>query len=369
MTMAWTVEAIEKSWLGAPIGSLALDPRLVVDAFSRVEDRLGQSWLQNAHAPNGVIVSGTNPTLRVVTMGLHLSALDGLLRSEKLIKKIRQGDASAEAELEAIYLVRRAQHIEVELEPPISGGRVPDFRVREGSGGWIYVEVTFPDWSMATERAQAVLARVAGLVFGIKKAFTLEVFLRREPTDEELNEILGIVPDFCNQEGLQQQGLPDGLGLMFLNNSAPGVVIADDHGDGPRPRIGMAHAIAGPNEPHRQITVRMSFSDQRATQFLDTEAAQLPKDAAGLIIIRTQRAVGGINAWVPLLEKQFELQLHNHVSGICLVSGGNVLTPYGEASLPQTKVLTNPYAPIALPNWLKKSLVDAGAEFEGVGRS
>src|SRR5450631_3747110 len=113
MTMAWTVEAIEKSWLGAPVGSLALDPRLVVDAFSRVEDRLGQSWLQNAHAPNGVIVSGTNPTLRVVAMGLHLSALDGLLRSEKLIKKIRQGDASAEAELEAIYLALRAQDIEV----------------------------------------------------------------------------------------------------------------------------------------------------------------------------------------------------------------------------------------------------------------
>ncbi len=302
-------------------------------------------------------------------MGLHLFALDGLLRSEKLIKKIRQGDASAEAELEAIYLVRPAQDIEVELEPPVNGGRVPDFRVREKSGDWIYAEVTFPDWSKANERARAVLARVTELVYGIKKTFTLEVFLRQEPTDEQLKGILAVLPDFCNQEGVQQQELPDGVGLIFLNNSAPGVVITDDHGDGPRPRIGAARAIAGSDEPHRHIAVRMPFSDQRATQFLDTEAAQLPKDAPGLIMIRTQRAVGSINAWIPLLEKQFELQLHNHVSGICLVGGGNVLTPHGEASLPQTKVLTNPYATIALPNWLKKSLADAGAEFERVGRS
>jgi hypothetical protein len=366
--MAWSVEEIEESWLGAPIGCLALDPQLVVDAFSRVESRLGQTWLQNAHAPNGVVGSGTIPTLRVARMGLHLSALDGVLRSEKLIKKIVQGDASAEAELEAIYLVRRVPDIEIDLEPPVSGGKVPDFRVREKGEDWIYVEVTFPDWSSATERARSVLTRVGELIFGIKDTFTLEVFLRREPTDEEENRILVTVPDFCSQQGRQQQELPDGLGLMFLNNSAPGLVITDDHGEGPRPRIGTAHAISGPNEPHRHIAVRMAFSDQRATQFLDTEAAQLPKDAPGLIMIRTQKAVGSINAWIPLLEKQFELQLHNHVSGICLVGGGNVPTPHGEASLPQIKVLTNPYATIELPNWLKKSLAEAGADFERVGR-
>jgi len=130
--------------------------------------QLGQSWLEEAHASNGNVVLGTTPTLRVAVIGQQLAALEGIARSERLIEKIRRHDVSAEAELAAIYLVRYAQDVEVELEPPVEK-RVADFRVREKSGAWIYVEVTFPDWSKATERAQTVLGRVAELVHRIKK--------------------------------------------------------------------------------------------------------------------------------------------------------------------------------------------------------
>ena len=368
MTVAWTVEAIEQSWLGAPVGSLALDPRLVVEAFSRVEGRLGQSWLEEAHTSNGKIVFGTGPTLQVVAMGERLSALEGLAGSERLVEKIRRHDVSAEAELEAIYLVRYAQYVEVELEPPV-GGRLADFLAREEGGTSVYVEVTFPDWAKATERAQTVLRRVAELVHRIKKTFTLEVFLRREPDDEELNGILAAVPNFCTQEGIRRQELPSNLGLLFLNNSAPGTVITDDHGEEPRPRIGMARAIVGAGEPHRHIAVRMTYSDQRAAAFLDAEASQLPKDAPGLIMIKICRAPGSSRVWAPLFSNQFELQLNNQVSGICLFAGRQVLTPRGMLWLPETKVLTNPHAKFALPSWLNKALADAGAEFERVGRS
>jgi len=301
-------------------------------------------------------------------MGEQLAALEGVARSERLIEKIRRHDISAEAEPAAIYLVRYAKDIEIELEPPV-GERLADFRAREKGGTWIYVEVTFPDWSKATERAQTVLRRVAELVHGIKKAFTLEVFLRREPEEEELKGILAVVPDFCNQEGVQRQDLLNNLGMLFLNNSAPGAVITDDHGEEPRPRIGMARAIVGSDEPHRHIAVRMTYSDQRAATFLDAEAGQLPKDAPGLIMIGISRAPGSSRVWAPLFADQFELQLHNQVSGICLFGGGQVLTPRGMARLPETKVPTNPHAKFALPPWLKTALTDAGTEFDRVGRS
>ena len=83
-------------------------------------------------------------------MGEQLAALEGVARSERLIEKIRRHDISAEAEPAAIYLVRYAKDIEIELEPPV-GERLADFRAREKGGTWIYVEVTFPDWSKATE--------------------------------------------------------------------------------------------------------------------------------------------------------------------------------------------------------------------------
>lgn len=368
MTVAWTVEAIEQSRLGAPAGSLALDPRLVVEAFSRVEERLGRSWLEEAHTSSGEIILGAGSTLRVVAMGQQLSALEGVARSETLVEKIRRHDVSAEAELQAIYLVRYAQDVEVELEPPV-GGRLADFRAREKGGTWIYVEVTFPDWSRATERAQTLRGRIAEVVHRIKKTFTVEVFLRRQPDDVELNAILAAVPDFCNQEGVRRQELPSNLGLLFLNNSAPETVITDDHGEEPRPRIGMARAIVGGDEPHRHIVVRMTYSDQRAAAFLDAEAGQLPKDAPGLIMIGTSRAPGSSKVWATLFSKQFDLQLHNQVSGICLFGGGHVLTTRGMAWLPETKVLTNPHATFALRSWLNKALADAGAEFALVGRA
>jgi hypothetical protein len=158
-------------------------------------------------------------------------------------------------------------------------------RVREGDSPWTCVEVTSPDWSQATERARTVLERVTSLVVGIKKALALEVFLRREPDEEELSRIVAAIPGFCSQLGPCQEELPDDLGLLLLNETAPLEVIVDDHGDGPRPRIGMSQAIVGRDEPHRQITVRMAYFDKRAEAFLDSEAGRLPSDTPGLIMI------------------------------------------------------------------------------------
>ena len=352
--MTWTVQEIEKDWLGGRINALALEPEVVVAAFRRVEEQLGRSWIEQARISERNVVLGTGPTQRVVTMGRRLAALDGVARSGRLIEKIRCGDSSARAELTAIYLVRYKPEVQVELEPPV-GTRLADFRVREKDSPWTYVEVTFPGRSQARERAQMVLGRVTSLVDGIKKTFGLEVFLRREPDKAELSKIIGAITSFCNQEGPSSEELPGDLGQLLLNNAA---AVDDDNGDG-APIVAVTRAIVGP--PHRQITVSMACADHRARNFLDSEASQLPKDAPGLIMIGALRVPVHIPSWEADLKQQFELGLHDRVSGICLFWGA--LRPKW---LLQTRLLLNPHAKFALPTWLDNALVDAGAEFRSL---
>lgn len=364
--MTWAIKEIEEDWLVAKITSLALGTQETVAAFERVDKILGRAWIDACRVSSGSIVRGTAPTLRVVSMGQRLATLDGVAATEELIEHVRLGDDSAESELTAIFLIRSQRRTaQVELYPPV-GNRVADFRVREGEEPWTYVEVTQPDWSEATERARATLDRVAALVANIKKSFSLEVFLRREPTEQEIGQLVQALPQFCDQEGMHRQELLAQLGLLLLNESPPGQIVTGDHGEEVRPRIGMAKAIFGSGEPHRHIAVRMAFSDERAEAFLTSEARQLPTDAPGLIIMGLSRAPGAFKSWEPLLKRRFQPRMHTRVSAVCLFGGGLLRTPAGEAWLPETKVVLNPHAKLALPKWINDALTEAGAEFRRV---
>lgn len=363
--MAWTLKEIEDDWLGSGLGSiasLALGEEAVVAAFNRVERILGRAWIDECRVSAGMVVRGTAPTLRVVNMGRRLTALEGVAETEKLIERVRRGDDSAEAELTAIFLIRsQRMTAEVELYPTV-GNRVADFRARDGDAVWTYVEVTQPDWSEATERARTVLDRVTALATNIKKSFALEVFLRREPTEEELGQLVRTLPTFCNREGVQREELPTKLGLLLLNESPPGQVVTNDHGEEVLPRIGMAKGIAGPGEPHRHLAVRMAFSDERAEAFLTSEARQLPKDAPGLIMMGISRVPGAFKTWEPLLTRRFQPKMHTRVSAVCLFGGALLATPDGEAWLPQTKLIMNRHAALPLPGWIETAVIEAGAE-------
>jgi hypothetical protein len=365
--MAWTVETIEKDWLGAPITVLALDAAIIVAAFNRADQMLGLPWLEQGHVHDGNLVRGTAPTLRVVGMGQRLAALDGVAGAEKLIQKIRNGNNSADAELTAIYIVRDKPQVQVELEPAV-GQRLADFRLREENGNWVYVEVTFPDWSKATERVQNILQRLASTVGQVNKQFALEIFLRREPSETETHKILEMIPTFCNREGSPREDLANDLGFLLLNNTQPGQVVLNDYGEKACPRIGAARMIHGPNDLHRHVAVRLAYSDQRAEQFLDSEAGQLPEDAPGLVMIGTSRAPSGIRAWERLYTKQFELKLHTQVSGICLFSGGMLPSLHGEVWLPQTKLILNSHARHVVPEWICRNITAAGEEFERLSK-
>ncbi|HMJ00722.1 MAG TPA: hypothetical protein VK488_12865 [Gaiellaceae bacterium] len=241
----------------------------------------------------------------------------------------------------------------------IVGGRQrkPDFRVQKADSDWTYVEVTAPGRSVAQQAVLGTLERIGRLISTVKRSYALEVFLRREPSKAEEEYLLGRVPEVCRLDGVHTEELPDGLGMLILNATAPGQVVLTEHeGEEDVPRLGRADVRAGPDEPHRHIAVRLAFTDARADEFLRVEARQLPNDAPGLIMIQTSRAAGSWRRWDEFLRKRLTSDKHTRVSGICLFQSGYVDTPQGESWRPEAKLILNPHARFQLPRWIPETL-------------
>lgn len=353
--MAWDWERIEREWLNG--GRIAVPCDVATTAFDRVEAVLGSDWLMRRRGPGGTAY-GSGPTLSVVNTGQLLAVLDGVAGADRLIERVRRDDGSAKAELVGLYLLRSGRPdalVELEPEVEVVGRRKkPDFRIT-AAGDATCVEVTQPDLSEEHTRAADIIERIAGMVHDIEGAFALEVFLRRMPTETELAGLMARVPDFCRWEGVHREELGD-LGLLLLNLDEPSWVTLRDHDEEQRaPRISVLRVQHLPGVC-RHICVRLAFADQRAQQFLESEARQLPKDGPGLIMVAMWNAAGGFGTWEPLLRRRLQPALHTRVSGVCLFTSGVCSTPDGEAWVPRTKLIVNPHARHPLPEWVHPQL-------------
>jgi len=368
--MTWSIEDIERDWIVGTGSALAASPDSVVAAFDRTERVLGRDWIERSRvSPWNNVVRGLNPTLRIVNMGEKLAVLEDVTDSKRLLDRIRNSDVSAEAELTAIYLLRKHNpRVTVELFPKV-GAREADFRAKGPDEKlWTYVEVTQLMPSEAHGQAIEIMHRIAAAIKPIRLTFALEVFLRRIPTETEIGEILAKIPEFCSRTGEQRSEISNALGFLSLNQSEPGQVVTHAHaGEENVSRLGVAEVISGPSEARRHISVRMAFSDERAKAMLDAEAAQLAKDAPGLIMAGVGGAVGAMKTWEPSLLRRFQPQMHTRVGGVCLWWGGILPTPKGEDQLFESKLIVNPHARLPLPEWISKTVAAIGDAFKRIG--
>jgi hypothetical protein len=348
---------IERDWLLG--GKLALANDQVLHAFNLVEAQFGRGWIEATRVHGGTITRGTSPTLYVVMLGQLLESLGSAPNAGHLLDKVRDGLPDARAELVAIHLVRAGvPDLELEIEPAVivgSRNRKPDFRVRKAGQDWTYAEVTQANISRAQADVRGSMEWIAGLVDTLTGTFAVEVFLKREPTPDEVDLISAQIKDRHGEARTEQTDLEGGLGTLYWNAEAPGTLTLNDHGEGYAPRLGLSR-VAAVGADKRQIAVRWPFTDARAQAFLDSETKQLPKDAPGLIMIQTAGAVGAMKAWRALIERRFQPTIYTRVSAVCLFSSGQWLTQDGEEWRPQTKLIPNPHARFALPAWLSEQL-------------
>ncbi len=304
------------------------------------------------------IPTGPAPTLHVVNMGQRLAVLDGMTGTENLIQKLCDDDHSASAELTGIFLLKSGKPDALcDLEPEIivSDRRPrPDFRISVPGCDWAYVEVKQTSTSEEQEEANNILAMTVTEAIKVKKSFSVEIFLRRSPSAEELDQIKARLPDFCNRDGVHREDLGE-LGILFLNLDPPGTINLRDHGEEYRPKICMTRGIYGPDEPHRQASVRLAFSDERVHRFLEVAASQLPTYAPTLIMVQVAKAPGAFKGWEPVIRKRFQ-HFHARVSAICLIQSGFESTPAGHVWIPRTKLISNPNAKHPLPKWIEQQL-------------
>ena len=302
-------------------------------------------------------------------MGLRLAALEGIAHAKSLLKRILDGDRSAEAELTAVYLIRsQAPSVELQLHPDV-GHRKADFRMRNGNEPWTTAEVTQPSNSMEKQGLTKILERLTGTFKAMKQQFSLEVVLSREPSEEELTLLCGRLPEFCELQGQLQAELTGGLGFLFLNQTPIGHLLKRKvAGMADTPMIGLAMFVGGGpgGGPHHQVLVRMPFTDERVEEILRDEARQLPKDGPGLVMIDVTNASGAFESWSELIQRRLQPHIHTRISGVCLFEGGMVPTEKGYDWLLRTTLLKNPHTQFQLLNWIPAAIASAGRDFDRV---
>jgi hypothetical protein len=352
----WTWEVIERDWLGG--GQLADEPDVVVAAFNRVRAEFGDDWIEATRTRERA--RGALPTLNVVVLGKQLVHLDGAHGCEGLLKKFRQDDESARAELAAISLIVPDDgSVGLECEPSVRIGervRKPDFRVKAEDGPWTYVEVTQPNRSAVELRVHDALRELGGVLESVPGHYTVEVFFLKQPTDTELRALRPILEELCASDGRREVVLDDALGVVYLNDATPGEYILNDHGFPKVPGLGRMTSRVEAGETVRHVVVRMPYVDTRGHQFLATEAAQLPDSEPGVIMIQMSGAPGGMKTWAPTLENELRLGLYDQVSAICLFGSSVSPTVSGEALTFEAVLIVNDDAKHALPVWLETRL-------------
>jgi hypothetical protein len=353
----WTWKEISDGWLTG--SSIARTEAECVAAFDRVEQVLGRDWIDGVRQDGE---TGSAPTLSVVTVGEELASLAGVKNPELLIPKLQAGRRDAFAELAAIHLIRRAEtHIAVELEPQVATGKRPDFRIRTGDAPWTYVEVTQTRESEAYVSLIAIANKLSNTVFPGAKGlrFTLELFLLREPTEAEAEALAGRIPEFAGTLS-GTVDLPDDLGRVFINDAAPGRLELKDRGVGSdEPRVGVMQVEGENGQATRQIAVRIPFTDTRASQFVEAEARQLPKDAPTLIVVDLAGAPGAFRKWEPLIRRRLQPTIHTRIGGVVLLRGGYFTSDRGATAQLDVNPIWNPHARHQLPDWLVDRIATA----------
>lgn len=359
------MEEIERDW-----GATGPFPEIIVDAFERAEKILGQDWVSSTRRVSGGQVMGPGPLLTVVSMGGRLTALENVKNAEKLIAKLRKHDTSAEAELTAMYLLYiRNKKAKIEYEPSNRKGGKVDFRIRVTGKNWTYIEVTRPNISETRERLTAILSLITGLVREIKREFALEVFFQREPDDDEVEELLDSIRQFCCYSSKKRQEVSN-LALLILSDVIPGQITPyqepEEHAT---PRLGAAQVIVGKDEPRRHVVARVPYSDKRANSFLHREATQLPEDYPGVIMVDVSGEPTAFSSWGVCLTRRFQPGIHTRVSGLCLFAPQLMPLNDGLMWIPNVQLYINPNARLDLPSWIASSLEDTANDFGTLLRS
>jgi hypothetical protein len=113
----------------------------------------------------------------------------------------------------------------------------------------------------------------------------------------------------------------------------------------------MVESIGG-QPANKRVSIRYPYSDERAEEFLASEARQLTRESPGLVMLDLSRTVASFRDWRSLLQRRLQPNLHTRVSAICLCFSGIETAPNGQAIVTHGSLIENVHALHKLPVWI-----------------
>lgn len=358
--MTWTCEEVEAEW-GA--GERLPDDEVAhtLECFERVERSFGRDWMRRRTQGS----RGWWTVAMLVTDGELLSTAEQLIDNGELLGKLREDDASAWAELTVAHLLYSAvPHLHVRLGPAVQVGlreRRPDLSAWIDNDAPTYIEVTQPQRAKGFQDVRERISRIVQPAIDVLDHQSVEVYLREVPSDDEIASINAQIAEMAGEHVLRRIELAEGLGLIILNEFAPGKFETKDHDSLRDAKPPMLGAVGRSTATEAQVAVRIAFSDKRAESVLRSEARQLPKSGPGFIAIHVAGAVGAMTTWRHTIERRFQPGQHTRVAGVLLIRTG--FSPRADGSLGwevTRRWISNPHAQLSLPDWLRSWLEDRG---------
>jgi hypothetical protein len=349
--MPWTWKEIDEVWFGPEV---LADPAEIVARFNTVEELLGRQWMldQRPDPEKDYILVYGAACANITSLGRALSRFRDSPGIGELIRKLRAGDLSPWAELSAAYLCAgEDRSVEVEFGVRIATGTVPDFRLRRGGEPWTWVEVSAPGFSDAAKEVMKVMEQLGALLVRVPQGKFAEIFIRRDLTPEDVIKIgraFGIALSYGNPRRIELA-----QAIILYDHVAPGQHRWDSLPEALVPRIGMLHHDA---KGGRELLVRHAFSDSRAERLLKQEAAQLPRDEPGIIMLQDSTIWSPHPDWPPLIEVAMRPGQHTRVSAAALFFvAARVLRPGVAPTVEITaaaRLIKNKNARNPAPDWL-----------------
>lgn len=258
-----------------------------------------------------------------------------LPRAERLVERWRSGinEGGVQPEIRVFARLVRAG-AGVELFPEVSD-RIPDCRFRPISeNGWVYLEVSQRGLSRLLQHAHGVLSRISEAGASAVGGMHGKVAILRIPTGDEVERIVTWLAS-----GPQSGDTFEDLAEFYLDALdrpvGPNDVIQERV---PRPRLCSTH-MAFPG-PRRRGTACLGISDEGAEELLRAEAAQLPLNQPGVIVLDVSNVIGGYQEWVPLIQRRLQPTIHTRINAVVLFT--TTLTQEGLTI--EGQVLTNPHS-------------------------